>query len=100
MSSCLPEALQLFSIAEVAAVSESWHDILVLIHTRVDGSAPNGRALWQCLLYDLDALRCGYHATQMDLLRLARLHQRIDGDLSLFVLSLVPYPNGSTVTTL
>ena len=75
----LTETLELFTVAEVAAVAEAWNDVLMLVHALVDGSTPDGRALGQCLLDDFDALGGGNDAAEVNLLGLAGLQQRLDG---------------------
>lgn len=52
--------LQLFAVAKVTSIPESRYDVLVLVQSRIDGSAPDsGFLLRESLLDVFDALRTG-----------------------------------------
>lgn len=69
--------LNLSSVAKVAGVTESRHDILVLVQTRVNGSAPDGGVLGECTAYVLDAFGRSYHADHVNALRGALGEERL-----------------------
>ena len=57
------------AITQVSCVAESRHDVLMLVHSRVDGTAPDGcLVVRQCLLDVVDALRSGNDAANVDAL--------------------------------
>ena len=70
-------SLYFSSVAEVAGVTESRHDILMLVQTRVNGSAPDGGVLGECAAYVLDALRRSNHADHVNALRGALGEERL-----------------------
>ena len=55
--------LQLAAVAQVAGIAESRHDVFVLVHARVDGSAPYCCLVFgQSLFYVVYAVGRCYHA--------------------------------------
>ena len=69
----LTETLQFLAVAKVATVSEARNDILVFVHSLIDGSTPDSGTLRQCFLHHLDTLWSGNDATEVNLLGFARL---------------------------
>ena len=72
-------ALQLLAIAEIAAVAEAGHNVLVLVHAGVDGSAPEGGVVSNVAAHHLHAVGCGDDAGNVDAGRLAGLQQSLVG---------------------
>ena len=79
----------LLAVAQVAGVAEARHDVLVLVESRVDGSAPyRGAVVGECLSDVLYSLRCGYHARHVHALwcalgeecLVAQLHRASGGE--------------------
>lgn len=74
--------LKFVSVTQVAGVAEAWHDVLVLVQSLVDGSAPDGGLVVREGLLDvLDAFRGSQDASHVDVLRVALGEDRLQTHL-------------------